>query len=60
MYRKIVIAEDHTIMREGLKALIGSHEEFMVVGEACDGLEAVRIAGVLKPDLVLMDLSSRN
>jgi len=57
MYRKIVIAEDHTIMREGLKALISSHGEYMVVGEACDGLEALRIVGVLKPDLVLMDLS---
>ncbi len=57
MYKKILIAEDHTIMRDGLKALIATHEEYTVVGEACDGLEAVRVTGVLKPDLVLMDLT---
>ncbi|MDQ5988702.1 MAG: Protein-glutamate methylesterase/protein-glutamine glutaminase [Syntrophus sp. SKADARSKE-3] len=56
-YKRIVIAEDHTIVREGLKALLSSHPELRVVGEAQDGREAVRYAGQLKPDLILMDLS---
>jgi len=55
--KRIVIAEDHTILREGLKALLSLNTELVVVGEAQDGREAVRIASELKPDLVLMDLS---
>jgi DNA-binding NarL/FixJ family response regulator len=55
--KRIVIAEDHTILREGLKALLSLNIELVVVGEAQDGREAVRIASELKPDLVLMDLS---
>ncbi len=55
--KKIVIAEDHTILREGLKALLSQHPELEIVGEARDGLEAVRVISDLKPDLALMDLS---
>ncbi len=55
--KKIVIAEDHTILREGLRLLLTSCPEYGVVGEAKDGLEAVRLCSSLKPDLVLMDLS---
>jgi two-component system, NarL family, response regulator NreC len=55
--KRIVIAEDHTILREGLKSLLSLNPELAVVGEAQDGREAVRIAAELKPDLVLMDLS---
>jgi two-component system response regulator NreC len=55
--RRILIAEDHTIMREGLRALLNSDPEFEVVGEAEDGLEAVKAVQRLKPDLVIMDLS---
>ena len=55
--KRIVIAEDHTILREGLKSLLSLNAELVVVGEAQDGREAVRIASELKPDLVLMDLS---
>lgn len=54
---RLVIAEDHTILRDGLKALLASRPEFQVVGEASDGREAVRCAEELKPDLMLLDLS---
>jgi DNA-binding NarL/FixJ family response regulator len=54
---RIVIAEDHTILREGLRALISSQEDLEVVGEAGDGREAVRQVEGLTPDLILMDLS---
>lgn len=54
---RIVIAEDHTILREGLRALIASDERFEVVGEAEDGRSAVKAAESLNPDVVLMDLS---
>jgi len=53
----VVIAEDHTILREGLKSLLSSHPDLNVVGEAADGLEAIRSAQKHSPDLVLMDLS---
>lgn len=54
---RIVIAEDHTILREGLKALLSSHADLEVVGEAVDGREAIRRVEELTPDLVLLDLS---
>ena len=55
--KRIVIAEDHTILREGLRMLLSSNPDFEVVGEAQDGLEAIRSVEAYKPDLVLMDLS---
>jgi len=55
--RRIVIAEDHTIIREGLRVLLTSDPEFEIVGEAEDGIEAIKCAMRLKPDLVIMDLS---
>jgi DNA-binding NarL/FixJ family response regulator len=55
--KKIVIAEDHTILREGLRLLLLSNPDFEVVGEARDGLEAIRMVDTCKPDLILMDLS---
>ena len=54
---KIIIAEDHTIVREGLRALLSSDPNLEVVGEVEDGREAIRLAERLEPDLVLMDLS---
>ena len=54
---RIVIAEDHRILREGLKALLRSHEQFTVIGEAEDGLAAIRCVNELAPDLILLDLS---
>lgn len=55
--KRIVIAEDHTILREGLRMLLSSNPEFEVVAEAQDGLEAIKYTESLQPDLVLMDLS---
>jgi DNA-binding NarL/FixJ family response regulator len=54
---RIVIAEDHTILREGLRALLSSSPDFDVVGEAEDGREAIRCVEKLKPHLILTDLS---
>jgi DNA-binding NarL/FixJ family response regulator len=54
---KIVIAEDHTILREGLKALLSADPKFEIIGEAEDGRESVRCVEKLTPDLILMDLS---
>jgi len=53
----IVLADDHTILREGLRALLTADSNFEIVGEARDGREAVRCVEKLGPDLLLMDLS---
>jgi DNA-binding NarL/FixJ family response regulator len=53
----ILIAEDHTLLREGLKLLLSSQPNWKVVAEAEDGLEAIRLAQKHSPDLVLTDLS---
>ena len=55
--RKIVIAEDHTILRAGLRALLSGQNDLEVIGEAGDGREAVRKIDTLQPDLLLIDLS---
>lgn len=57
---RVLIAEDHTIVRQGLSALLRSEPEIEVVGEASDGIEAVDMAQRLKPDIVLMDIGMRN
>lgn len=54
---KVVIAEDHTILREGLRALLSSSADFEIVGEAEDGRSAIKCVENVRPDLVLMDLS---
>jgi len=54
---KIIIADDHRILREGLRALLSSDPELEVVGEAEDGQEAIRVVEKFKPGLVPMDLS---
>ena len=54
---RIVLAEDHTILREGLRALLSTDPNFKIIGEAPDGREAVRCVEKLEPDLLLMDLS---
>jgi len=54
---KIVLAEDHTILREGLRALLSSDANFEIVGEVEDGLKAVDCVEKLEPNLLLMNLS---
>lgn len=54
---RIVIAEDHTIVREGLRVLLCSDPDFEVVGVAEDGRQAIQCAEKFEPDIVLMDLS---
>ena len=53
---KILIADDHAIVRDGLVALLGLQRDFEVVGAAVDGRETVAKAAETKPDLILMDL----
>ncbi len=53
---RIVLADDHPVVRDGLKALLGSLDGVRVVGEAANGQEAVRQAVTLRPDVLVMDL----
>jgi len=54
---RILIAEDHALLREGLRSLLESDPEIEVAGEAENGREAIKLTGMLMPCLVLMDLS---
>ncbi|MFI6521126.1 response regulator [Spirillospora sp. NPDC050679] len=53
---RVLITDDHPVVRAGLRALLTSEPDIEVVAEAADGAEAVRQAGLARPDLVLMDL----
>ncbi len=53
---KILLADDHTIVRQGLKLILSAHSDLEVVGEAANGREAVELADKLRPDIVLMDV----
>lgn len=54
---RILLADDHTVMRAGLRLLLERHENFEVVGEAADGRQAVEIAAEQKPAVVVMDVA---
>src|SRR6266404_8462921 len=54
---RIVIADDHPIFRDGLRRLLEAEPDMKVVGEACDGREAVKLATEIKPDILLLDLA---
>lgn len=54
---RILIADDHPIFRDGLRRLLESEGEFRVIGEACDGVEAVQLARQLLPEVLLLDLA---
>ena len=53
---KILIVDDHAILRDGIRALLSSHDEIEIVGEASDGGEAIQKALEFTPDVILMDL----
>jgi two-component system response regulator NreC len=53
---RVLIADDHTIVRSGLHLLLESEPDIEVVGEATDGIEAIKLAAELQPDVVLMDI----
>lgn len=55
--KKILIAEDHTLVRAGIRALLSAEPDFEVVGEVATGEDAVRMAYETRPDVVLMDLN---
>ncbi len=54
---RILLADDHTVMRSGLRVLLERQEDFQVVGEAADGHEAVEQAGKLSPDVAVVDVA---
>lgn len=57
---RILIADDHGIVRKGLRLQLEQHGDFQVIGEASDGREAVRITEELAPDVVIMDIAMPN
>ena len=57
---RILVVDDHPIVRSGISAVLATQADFDVVGEAADGAEAVRVAADLAPDIVLMDLRMPN
>lgn len=53
---RVLVADDHTVVRDGISAMLSREPDFDVVGEAADGAQAVELARRLEPDVVLMDL----
>jgi NarL family two-component system response regulator YdfI len=53
---RILVADDHLIIRQGLRLILETEDGFQLIGEAADGAEAVRLCAELKPEVVLMDL----
>ncbi|MFT6864207.1 MAG: DNA-binding NarL/FixJ family response regulator, partial [Akkermansiaceae bacterium] len=53
----ILLAEDHTILREGLRALLEAESDIKIIGEAADGRASVNLATVLNPDVIVMDIA---
>nr|MDA3897972.1 response regulator transcription factor [Desulfobacteraceae bacterium] len=54
---KILLADDHKITRDGLKALLEGQKNMIVIGEAENGRQAVRLASDLSPDVIVMDIN---
>ena len=56
----IVVADDHAVLREGLRALLQQNPDWMIVGEASDGVEMLDLVGKLTPQVVILDLAMPN
>jgi DNA-binding NarL/FixJ family response regulator len=54
---RVLLVEDHTIVRQGLRALLGTNSDLQITGEASDGASAVKLTAELRPHVVVMDLS---
>ena len=54
---KILVVDDHAVMRDGIRALLGLHEDIEIVGEASEGKEAIEKAQELAPDVIVMDIA---
>lgn len=54
---RVLLADDHAVIRDGLQAILADNDDLIVVGQAADGLETVRMARELSPDVVVMDIS---
>lgn len=54
---RVMLADDHVVVRQGLSALLESQSDIEIVGEAADGLEAVALARRCSPDVILMDIN---
>lgn len=57
---RLLIVDDHSVVRRGLEALLGAFDDIEIVGTAADGNEAVQLAAERQPDIILMDLSMPN
>lgn len=54
---KILLVDDHAVMRDGIRALLAVYDDFEIVGEASEGKEAIDKAQELMPDVIVMDIS---
>jgi len=57
---RVLLADDHTVLRDSLRAFVGMYPDLEVVGEACDGVETLAQAQTLKPDVLLLDMAMPN
>lgn len=54
---RVLLVDDHAMVRQGLRSILDSYLDVVVLGEACDGQEAVNAVGALRPNLVMMDIN---
>ena len=54
---QVLVVDDHSIVRQGMRALLNEYEDIRVIGEAANGLKAIELVDRLKPDIILMDLA---